>query len=198
MQLFEMFSGNIVIICKWILIMLIYVTTVAPLITSVTENQTYGRGDNITIICLAIGGPDIFYLWQKNGTVITGANTATLMFSNVNATTGGKYSCVVYNSAGNESASTFVFISPYFIHQIEDRGGYNGSVLILKCEAEAFPAPQYQWERVDGVAIRDEVLVNSTILSFNPLIFGDDGRYFCNASSRGVTIQSNLFTLRGK
>ena len=105
---------------------------------------------------------------------------------------------MVSNSAGDDSASTYVFISPYITTQPEDSGGPNGSKVILLCEAEAFPSPQYQWKRVDGVPIRDTVLgVNSTMLFFNPLVFGDEGSYFCNAILGGVTTQSNLVTMTG-
>ena len=171
----------------------------APLVSMITENRTYERGDSINLRCLARGGPDIFYQWQVNNTNISGATSATLMLSNVNASTGGEYSCVVSNSAGDNSASTFVFISPYFTTQPEDRVGSIGSTLTLMCEAEAFPSPQYHWARMDGVAIRDVVLgVNSTMLIFNPLMFGDEGNYFCNVTLGGVTFQSNVVTLRGK
>ena len=172
--------------------------TVAPLVSSFYENQTYERGDNITFNCSTIGGPDVFYQWQANGIDISGEISITLILINVNASTGGEYGCVVSNSAGDDSASTFVFISPYFTTQPENRGGSNGSKLTLMCKAEAFPAPQYQWARVDGMAIRDAVLgINSTMLSFNPLMFGDDGNYFCNTTSGGITIQSNLVALTG-
>ena len=67
------------------------------------------------------------------------------MLSNVNASSGGEYSCVVSNNAGDDFANTFVFISPYFTTQPENRGRLNGSKLTLLCVAEAFPAPQYQW-----------------------------------------------------
>ena len=168
------------------------------MISVISENQTYERGDNVTLNCLAKGGPDIIFQWQVNNTNISGETSTKLMLSNVNASTGGEYSCVVSNSAGDYYASTFVFISPYFTTQLADRVGSNGSTLILMCEAEAFPAPQYQWARVDGAAIRTTVLgVNSTMLFFNPLIFGDKGSYFCNTSLGGVTVQSNLVTLTG-
>ena len=170
----------------------------APLVYNISENQTYERGDNITINCLAMANSDISYQWQANSTNISGETSTTLVLSNVNASSGGKYSCVAFNRAGNGSASAFVFISPYFSTQPEDGRGSNGFNVILVCVAEAFPAPQYKWERVEGQAIRDTVLgVNSTTLSFNPLIFGDEGNYLCNAISREVTIQSNLVTLRG-
>ena len=172
---------------------------VAPLVTFISANETYERGKNVTLNCSAIGGPDIFYQWQANGTDISWEISTTLILSKVNASTGGEYNCIVSNSAGEDSASTFVFISPYFTTQPENRGGNNGFNVTLICEAEAFPAPQYQWAREDVAAIRDAVLgFNSTMLSFYPLMFGDEGNYFCNATSGSRSIQSSLVTLSGK
>ena len=188
---------------KWTLfftftIFFICYLTVAPLVTMLSGNQSYERGDNVILNCVARGGPDNFYQWLVNSTDISGETSTTLMLSNVNASTGGEYSCVVSNGAGNESARTFVFIFPYFTTQPEDRGGSNGSTLTLICEAEAFPSPQFHWARMDGAAIRDGVLgVNFTMLSFSPLMFGDEGSYFCNVTSGSVTIRSNLIILRG-
>ena len=91
---------------------------------------------------------------------------------------------MVFNNAGDDSASTFVFISPYFTAQPENRGGSNESNINLICEAEAFSVPQYQWARIEGETIRDAILgVNSTMLSFSPLVFGDERSYFCNVTS---------------
>ena len=176
---------------------MLHYLAVAPEVFTLSVNQTYERGDNVTLNCLAIGGPDIVYQWQGNGTVISIETSSTLMFSNINASTGGQYSCVVSNSAGYDSASTFVFISPYFITQPEDKEAHNGLNIILMCEAEAFPTPQYQWVRVDR-PINDAVLgVRSTLLSFMPFMYGDEGSYFCNALSGGVNTQSTMAILRG-
>ena len=85
-----------------------------------------------------------------------------------------------------------------FTTQPENRGRFNGSNINMVCMADAFSAPQYQWARVDGEAIRNGVLgIKSAILSFNPLLFGDEGSYFCNTTSGEITLQSNLVTQRG-
>ena len=172
--------------------------TVPPLSAAISDNKTYEKGDAVNISCSGQGFPDTFYQWQVNGTDIHEETSTTLTIFNVNVSTGGRYTCVVFNSAGSVSASNFVFISPYFTTQPEDREVYNGSNITLMCEAEAFPTPHYQWRRVNGSAIRNTVVgVNSNILSFNPIMFGDEGNYLCNAASRSVTIQSNNVILRG-
>ena len=172
---------------------------VAPLVSMISDSQTYGRGDDVTLNCSSLGGPRVSFQWQFEGLDIDGENSDTLLLNNVNASHGGEYTCVVSNRAGNDSDIVSVFISPYFVTQPQDTSGLNGSSLSLTCEAESFPAPAYEWTRQDGQIIRDQVMeVDSTILSFNPLLFGDEGSYFCNVTSQGISIQSALSVLTGK
>ena len=170
----------------------------APLVTDISMQQTYQREANVTLSCFAVGGPDLFFLWLFNGMAISGENSSILSLSDVNASDGGMYTCVAFNSAGNDTANTMVYISPYFITAPQDLNGSNGTVQSLTCEAEAFPTPEYQWVK-SGDMIRSEVLgVTASTLQFNPLMFGDDGSYYCNATSQGISIQSNTVILTGK
>ena len=122
-----------------------------------------------------------------------------LTLSIVNASIGGEYSCVVTNRAGNDMASTFVFVSPYFVAQPVNTEGSNGSAINLTCRAEAFPEPEYQWGRVDGAEIRNQIMgINSTVLHFDPLLFGDEGGYNCTAVSGIASVQSQLAIITSK
>ncbi len=122
-----------------------------------------------------------------------------LTLTNVMAADGGMYTCMITNAGGSDSATTSVFISPYFTSQPQAMGGANGTMVTLTCEAEAFPAPTYEWSRMDGGTIGTEVVgQNSAMLMFDPLMFGDEGEYLCNATSMGMTIQSQPVTLTGK
>ena len=166
---------------------------------SVSPNQTFSLGDTSSLNCTGRGGPDNFYQWQFNGEDILGENSTVLTLSIVNASIGGEYSCVVTNRAGNNTASTFVFISPYFVTQPVNTEGSNGSAVNLTCRAEAFPEPEYQWGHIDGAAIRDHIMgTNSTTLIFTPFMFGDEGQYYCNVTASGRTIQSDSITLTSK
>ena len=120
-----------------------------------------------------------------------------LTLANVNASTGGMYTCVVTNAAGNDSDSTFLFIAPYFITEPVDEETTNGSSVTLQCVAEAFPSPDYLWARTDGLPIRQELMINSDSLSFDPVIFGDEGDYYCNATSREEVAHSRDATIAG-
>ena len=102
------------------------------------------------------------------------------------ASTGGVYSCVVSNAAGNHSASTLLFVSPYFLEQPVDRILTSvGSMINVKCVAAAFPDPEYQWGHEDGRQIRMGILLNMSNLTISSLQFGDEGNYYCNVSSNG-------------
>ena len=116
---------------------------------------------------------------------------------NISASQGGEYTCVVSNSAGNGSASVSVHIRPEFTSQPQDLQAVVGFNETLRCEAEAFPSPQYQWVRVDGQDIRVGIDTNSSTLTLVPVMFGDEGAYFCNVTSGEETIQS-LITLSSK
>ena len=149
------------------------------------------------LMCTSRGGPSNTYQWQTNDTDIEGETMENLTLANVNASTGGMYTCVVTNAAGNDSDSTFLFIAPYFITEPVDEETTNGSSVTLQCVAEAFPSPDYLWARTDGLPIRQELMINSDSLSFDPVIFGDEGDYYCNATSREAVAHSRDATIAG-
>jgi len=172
---------------------------VSPLISFITEDQTYNQGDSVTLNCSALGGPDLFFRWQVNSSYLESENSSTLLLSNVNASTGGTYTCVVFGVGSNsDSRSVSVFISPYFLMEPVNDTVSNGSSIELSCSAEAFPSPIVQWVKVDET-IRESLTISSTgSLQFDPLLFGDEGRYFCNISSGSSSLLSVVATVFGK
>ena len=177
--------------------MFFFLIIVAPLAT-VPVDQTYSQGDDITLVCTAMGGPGNIFQWFNNSNILL-TTSSLLVLPNVTTADGGEYRCVVSNAAGTSKATTSIFISPYFTTQPQDTAGMNGSTVTLICEAEAFPSPTYQWSRVDGMTIRNAVTgENSSVLMFSSLEFGDEGLYHCSATSKGMVIQSQFATLSGK
>ena len=171
---------------------------VAPLVFITPGSLTYQRDEDVVLYCSVLGGPDTSYQWQFEDINIDGENSSMLILPSVNASNGGEYTCVVSNGAGNDSARVSVFIAPYFVMEPQNVNGLNGSMVTLPCEAEAFPAPDIQWDKV-GDTIRDGLdIVSSGELVFDPLLFGDEGSYFCNVSSQGQSLQSQAVILSGK
>ena len=156
-------------------------------------------GNNVTFTCSALGGPDNMFQWQKEGENLPSESQSTLTLTNVNAMDGGVYTCVVTNSAGNDSSDITLNIAPYFIVQPNDTLTNNGDSLTLSCEAEGFPDPVYQWFRNDNEMVRSNLTgVNSNMLLFDSVLFGDEGDYYCTATSSGVSVNSTIATLTGE
>lgn len=145
-----------------------------------------------------MGGDSRTYRWQHNGMDLPGRSSTTLTLPNVQASQGGTYSCVVTNAAGSASASTLLFIALNIIGQPLDNLTHVGSVASLLCEAEAFPIPTYQWRRVDGLSVRHGILTDSAMLTFSPVLFGDEGAYYCEVTSGATFQRSQNATITGK
>lgn len=141
-------------------------------------------GDNITLTCSSQGGPNNTYQWMKSELVLENEIEATLNLYDITAVDGGSYTCTVSNIAGSESASSFLYIRPYFtrepktelLSRVNDKANFT-------CEADGFPVPSIIWMKLDSnMILVEEVSVNS-VLSFEPVQFGDEGYYQCVANS---------------
>jgi hypothetical protein len=153
-------------------------------------NQTYSQEDRAVLVCTSMGGPGNTYQWQANRTNLNNETLPILVVFNITAYSGGEYTCVVSNPAGSHSASTFLFVYPYFLSHPSDMQVSLGSALLLTCDAVGFPSPQYRWQRADGMQIMGDTLIERRVLN-KTAGSGDGGEYFCIAFSRGMSIQSH-------
>ena len=151
----------------------------------------------MTFNCSAQGGPGNTYQWQRSGTYLDNETMQTLAITQISAADGGEYTCVVSNAAGNDSARTLLNVFPEIVLDPTDVSASNGTMRMLMCAAEAFPEPQYQWMRVSGTFGDNIAGVDSSMLVFNPVMFGDEGDYYCRATSNGLTATSDNATLTG-
>lgn len=101
------------------------------------------------------------------------------------------------NAAGSDSDRTTLNVHPLITQNPNPFiDATNGSVIAdFSCDAESFPEPTYQWIRLDGSMVRSDVIDTNTpnVLGFNPVIFGDEGRYLCRAfiTVDGVIYEAN-------
>ena len=107
---------------------------------------------------------------------------------------GGVYTCVVMNSAGADNASVQLNIGPVIDIHPADINTEMGANISFVCNATAFPFPQYEWIRVDS-ALPESAVALHNVLVFSAVSFGDQGDYYCTATSNGVTVSSNSATL---
>ena len=138
------------------------------------------------------------FQWQRNGMDVTGGQQSTLELNSVSATDGGEYTCVVSNAAGNDSINTTLYIRPYFTTQPMSVSTEAGQNETLTCEAEGFPEPTIQWFRDNGADFGMNVTgMDTSDLMFTPVQFGDEGDYYCTATSNGESTNSSTVTLTG-
>jgi len=69
-------------------------------ITANPNSQTITSGNNVTFSVLAGGTAPFTYQWQKNGSNITGATSASYTITGATAPDAGAYRCVVSNPCG--------------------------------------------------------------------------------------------------
>ena len=157
-------------------------------------------GETVTFTCSAQGGPDNTYQWQNDGRNLVNETDAILIVSNITAMNGGNYTCVVTNTAGNDSATAVLYVEPIIVTQPTDILTRNGTVVNFTCAAESFPDPAvYQWEKYNETTGSFYTVSNGSVLEFTPAVFGDEGSYRCVASLPGTSrnATSNLAVLTG-
>ena len=143
-------------------------------------------GRSVTLSCSAQGGPDNEYQWQHNGVYLMDQTNTILTINNIGVMNGGNYTCVVSNAAGNDSATATLYVAPIIITQPADILTRSGTVEVFTCEAESFPAPEYQWEKYNETMAAFIIAGSDSVLELSPVVYGDEGRYRCVASLPGT------------
>ena len=186
-------------ISGWNVIFLYFLSSVSPEGSVVVSplNETFDQGDNVTFNCSALGGPDNTFQWLRNGTEIVGETFEMYAIPDITFMSGDEYTCMVSNAAGNESVSTFLFVNPEITLNPMDVNTTNGTVFMIMCEAEAFPRPEFQWIYIGGDFGSNIMGADTNLLVFDPVLFGDEGDYFCTATSNGISVSSESATITG-
>ena len=156
-------------------------------------------GGTVTFNCSAQGGLNNTYQWQNDGRDLMNETDTTLIISNITAMNGGNYTCVVSNTAGNDSATAVLHVEPIIVTQPTDILTRNGTVVSFTCAAESFPAPEYTWEEYNEESSSFDTVSDGSVLEFTPAVFGDEGSYRCVASLPGTSrnATSNQAVLTG-
>ena len=158
----------------------------APVITAVIPfDSVFMRGEIIVLMCFAIESFVDSYKWEKNGTILGSNDTLKVI---ADASSGGVYTCTVTNAQGSDSASTTLYVAPYFVTPLNATTlTESGSILNLNCDTAGFPTPTVKW--VDS---SDLTVSNTSVLDLSPVVFGDEGMYRCEAMS---LINFTVFTV---
>ncbi len=191
-----------------------FLITVSPLgsVEATPDNQTVAYNGTATFNCTAEGGPNNIFRWIRDTPsfqsdiidlsdfddleVISTEPELTLPLS-----TGGYYSCVVFNDAGYGYDTVTLYVSPIILTQPTDQFVQNSDGVTLTCEGDSFPEPKYQWEKMNiDLAMFESVPdKTSNTLVFDTIEHSDFGSYRCVVTTPIIdeTITSDNVTITG-
>ena len=174
-----------------------YIVFVNSIITSVTVSSPVStRESNVTFECFGRGSSEsenIYQWWMDGNNNMILGNESTLLVVDIDASSGGNYTCKVRNAGAFEtgSASTTLYVAPYILTPLEEHIlNANGSNMNINCDAAGFPSPTVNWVDSANIAVS-----NTSLLEFSPVVFGDEGLYRCVANTE---INGIIFTATDK
>ena len=131
----------------------------APSITTQPASQTVTVGQTATFTVVATGTAPLSYQWQKNGTAITGAISATYTTpATTSADNGAQFVVVVSNSAGNATSNAAMLTvnasatAPSITTQPASQTVTVGQTATFTVVATGTAPLSYQWQK-NGTAI---------------------------------------------
>lgn len=166
----------------------------APVVTRPPSSVTSVVGGTASLFVTFTGTPAPTIQWLKDGTVIDGATSATLVLSNISVANAGNYTVTLTNSLGTvTSAATTVTVNPApaaptFTSSPVAQAATAGGSLTLTAAATGIPTPTLQWFK-NGVAI--DGATDATLVLAN-LQAGDAGSYTVMATNSAGTTSSTF------
>lgn len=153
------------------------------------ESVSYNKASdikNLSITATATEGADIYYLWYKDGTAVTGAPSKDK--STYAPTAFGSYYCALYASKDGKTSQTVnsktIVISESGITadvSVTPASAYTGETLSVKVtyNVENANVTVYQWYSTNAVSGADEPISGATSDTYTPT---EAGRYYCKAT----------------
>lgn len=161
-----------------------------PSINTPPASQTVAAGASVTFSVSATGAPTPTYQWQKDGSPITGATSASYPIPSTASSDAGDYTVVVTNSVTSVTSSTAtltVTLGAAITTQPVSQTVTLGTQVTLSVVATGSPAPTYQW-RKNGEPITG---ATSASLDLGNVVLADEGNYSVLVSNSIDSVTSN-------
>ncbi len=132
-----------------------YASASAPVITAQPTNLFSVAGSNVAFSVTATGAAPVQFTWLLNGNNIPGATNATLALTNVQLSSTGQYSVLVFNGGGavlSSNATLLVGLPVAFTVQPVNQFVLPGTNVTLTAAAAGTGTVRYQW-RFEGTNI---------------------------------------------
>lgn len=120
-----------------------------PAVTLQPQSRTVLEGSSVSFSVTASGSPPLIYQWRRNGVPFYyGANSDTLVLTNVQRSDAGKYSVVVLNPAGyaaSSAAALTVQLLPLIASPPQNKVVAVGGTVTFNVTAYGTGPLRYQW-----------------------------------------------------
>jgi uncharacterized delta-60 repeat protein len=173
---------------------------IGPLVVlSQPISRTNNAGTVATFSVAAGGTPPLSYQWLKGGVNLSdsgntsGAQTSTLMLSNVLGGDAGRYSVIISNAFGSVTSvvATLTVLEPLITSQPVSRSVNVGDTVGFSVTAVGTAPLGYQW-RKDGVAVG---VATTASLTFTNVQGADEGGYDVVVSNQFGSVTSAVALL---
>ena len=185
-------------------VLVLSASDVSPIVSG-PNDQTVIQGNDATLTASVAGKPIPSIQWQRYGTNINGATTASLTITNAqypdDQTT---YTLIASNAAGSVTNSAFltVIVPPEIKTQPLSQSVLNGQPVSFTVVATGQPAPKFQWKK-NAVNIPNETNDTFSIVAVSPsdtatytvVVFNDAGSEPSAAATLTVTSAMSVTTL---
>jgi invasion protein IalB len=158
-------------------------SAIAPAITSEPSDASITAGQTTTFSVVASGTAPLLYQWEKNGTVIGGATSASYTTpAEITADSGATFAVVVSNSAGSATSRSAKLnvavpggpLAPTITVQPADQSINTGQTATYSVTATGTAPLSYQWQK-NGTAIAGATAASYTTPAETP---ADSGATF--------------------
>jgi hypothetical protein len=164
------------------------------------QSTTATEGDTVSFTVLPTGAGPMAYAWEKNGTLISGAGSATLTLTNVQASDAGDYRVTVTNALGTVTSTAATLTvsprvqtaAPAITRQPESVVTTAGSAVTFSVTATGAGPLSYTWKK-DGKLLTG--LNGGSTLTLPNVQSGDEGSYEVSISSPLGAVTSVAATL---
>ncbi|XP_077447879.1 opioid-binding protein/cell adhesion molecule isoform X1 [Stigmatopora argus] len=174
-------------------------------IANISKDITVNEGNNVNLMCSAMGRPEASIMWRYHspkGTHTFVTEGEHLKIAAITKDHSGSYECIASNDISPPDVRTVQVAVHYapLISKARGTGTAVGQKGVLQCEALAVPQAHFEWYKEDhrlfdginGIKIENQGK-QSTLIFFN-VSEEDYGNYTCVAENNmGITNTSIVF-----
>lgn len=164
----------------------------APVIVTHPSNQSASVGGSVSLSVVATGSAPLSYQWYRDGVVIPGATSSTLLLTNLTPSDAGGYTVLVTNPVNSVSSNTATLtvlavpVAPSISSAPVSRTVLAGTAVTFSVIASGSPPLTFVWRRNDVVIPG----ANSATLNLPSVQVGDAGSYTVTVSNAVGSVTS--------